>query len=413
MGRVSDALTKLKLNTNVTTKPMKNMNAKERIELCYHLAEVYDPEAIVPETSIKKKFQVFKKFARVHSLTHLVPSVKEMKNIKKCVRLVTFLLDMLEEKYGDALYTRRSWPVACMELPKIEVTVNSGGYNLDNLNLGPDAVPPGSSHMDSFPGVSKALPACGGDATEDHTPSNASVKPSTERLSKTFSSPKSVDSNSVKTDTISKRETLSDPDKDSNTTVERGSPNGDENHDTSAIPDKIEEDNKHDCSDQTSQSGCTMKRQLEPRLPSPGSKEVLKNLKTEDSACDQFIRALEDLAKVRPVVEVIGWNEVIYTNTRIWQAIQNLVFSRVLLGKELRKYDAKKMASNDTSTSCQVMLEKNISEEDVNMLKMKLKKLMMQISNTVPDNLFEDIKCAVKTSCQKVTLKIRESDDCI
>jgi len=412
MGRISEALTKLKLNTNVTTKSLKNMNAKERIELCYHLAEVYDAEAILPETTIKKKFQVFKKFARVHSLTHLVPSVKEMKNIKKCVRLVTFLLDMLEEKHGDALYTRRSWPVACMELPKIEVKVNVGGYNLDNLNLDPDAVPPGSSQMGGFAGVSKAHLAFGGAGAEDLMPSSSSVKSSTEGLAKTFSGRKCpLGGNSEKTDTLSTSETFSDPDKGNNTLVERGSPNGEGNFETSSMTEKIEEENKHGCPDQASQSGYAMKRQLEPRFPSPGSKEVLKKFKTEHSACEQFIRALEDLAKIRPVVEVIGWNEIIYTNSRIWQAIQKLVFSRVLLGKELKKYNAKKMTSSDVSTSCQVIVEKNISEEDVNMLKMKLKKLMVQINNAVPDNLFEDIRCAVKASCQSVTLRIKESDD--
>jgi len=410
MGRISDALTKLKLNTNVTTKSLKKMNAKERIELCYHLAEVYDAEAILPETTIKKKFQVFKKFARVHSLTHLVPSVKEMKNIKKCVRLVTFLLDMLEEKYGDVLYTRKSWPVACMELPKIEVEVNAGGYNLDNLNLDPDAVPPGSSQMDKFPGMRKALV---GGGTEELMPSNFNVKSSAEGLSKTSSDRKCpLGNNSEKTDTLSTSVTFSDPDKGSNTVVERSSPNGDGNFGTSSRTEKIEEENKHASLEQVSKSGHAMKRQLEPRLPSPGSKDIQKKFKTDPSACEQFIRALEDLAKVRPVVEVIGWNETIYTNNRIWQAIQKLVFSRVLLGKELRKYNAKKMTSSDVSTSCQVIVEKNISEEDVNMLKMKLNKLMVQISNAVPDNLFQDIKCAVKASCQSVTLRIKDSDDC-
>jgi len=404
MGRISEALTKLKLNTNVTTKPLKNMNAKERIELCYHLAEVYDAEAILPETTIKKKFQVFKKFARVHSLTHLVPSVKEMKNIKKCVRLVTFLLDMLEEKYGDALYTRRCWPVACMELPKIEVKVNAGGYDLDNLNLGPDAVPPGSSQMGGFPGVSKGDLVSVSGGAEKLLTSSSSVKSSTEGK-------RSLGSNSKKNDTLSTSETFSNTEKGNNTEVARRSPNGDGNFDTNSVTENIEEENKQACPDQTSQSGCTMKRQLESRGPSPGSKEVLKKLKTEHGACEQFIRALEDLAKVRPVIEVIGWNEIIYTNSRIWQAIQKLVFSRVLLGKELRKYKAKKM-SNDISASCQVIAEKNISEEDVNMLKIKLNKLMVQISNAVPDNLSEDIKCAVKASCQSVTLRIKDSDDC-
>jgi len=176
MGRITDALSKLKLNDNAAEIPFGKMAVKDMVKLLYHLAEVYDPEALLPEVTVKKKLHVFKNFARVHSLSHLLPSVKDMKHPRKCTRLVSTLLDMLEEKYSGDLYTRKSWPVACKELPKIKNVISVGSYNFDNLDLNPDAVPPGTTGAHAFPGAKAVITRA--DLTKPSTPVEIQAKPS-------------------------------------------------------------------------------------------------------------------------------------------------------------------------------------------------------------------------------------------
>jgi len=414
MGRIGEALSKLNLNSNVTNTPFKDMKAKEIVDLCYHLAEVYDPEALFPETGVKKKLKVFKNFARVHSLIHLVPPVKEMKP-KKCMRLVTSLLDTLEEKYGDILYTRKTWPVACKELPKIEVTVCGGGYNLDNINLDPNAVPPGANRADAFPGIRKAAVLPPSEGGEEIQPSDTLPSENCDSIKKPWktavtSSAKPMHSDNI-TNSVKVEGDITSTTKTSKVeeTEIKNSSQVDARPKLNCSKPKAELDEHEQPSDS---NNMTIKRPLEQTLSSQGSKETLKKIKTEHSACEQFIKALEELAKVRPVIEVVGWDKVIFTNQRIWKAIQKVVFSRVLLGKELRKYQAKKIVfDKEVSRSLGVILEKKISEEEFTVLKIKLIKLMQQISNAVPENLLEGMKHAVKTSCQNVTLRIRESDD--
>merc|ERR1712060_961547 len=123
-------------------------------------------------------------------------------------------------------------------------------------------------------------------------------------------------------------------------------------------------------------------------------------------ASEQFIEALEDLSDNRPLVEVIGWDKALFSNQRIWKTIKNLIFVRVLLGKELKKYNAKKV---EGATETQVIVEKRISQEDIKTVKVKLANLMKQISNAVPNELAEVIKCAVKSSCKNIKLRIRNA----
>jgi len=411
MGRIGEALSKLSLNSNVTHTPYKDMKPKEIVDLCYHLAEVYDAEALLPETGVKKKLKVFKNFARVHSLIHLVPPVKEMKP-KKCIRLVTSLLDTLEEKWGDVLYTRTSWPVACKELPKIEVTVSGGGYNLENVNLDPNAVPPGALKRDNFPRTRKAeIVSTSNQDKVYESAGNLSTKTNTDNKpneSVITSSTKPIIMDSTTNPiTVAGDYTKTSPSTEGEYEIKNSSLGDLKNINSPKLKDEV-----GDHEQVSNSSSNTVKRPLEKSLPAQGSNETLKKLKTEHSACEQFIKALEELAKVRSVVEVVGWDKVLFTNQRIWKAIQNVVFSRVLLGKKLRKYQAKKVVpGKQAATTCGVTVEKKISDEDMKVLNVKLVKLMEQISNAVPDNLLEDMKCAVKTSCRNVTLNIRESDD--
>lgn len=329
---------------------------------------------------------------------------------------MTSLLDTLEKKYGDILYTRKSWPAACKELPKIEVTVSGGGYNLDNLNLDPNAVPPeAGTREDAFPAIRKA-------AELPKSERGEGVQPIVKLPSKNRDSPikpwKTVVASSskpIQSDNITNSVTI---EKDIKSTTklskveETEVKNASSNNARPKLNCAKQKGEVAEHQQPSDSSSMTVKRPFQQTLTSQGSKETLKKLKTEHSACEQFIKALEELAKVRPVVEVVGWNKVIFTNQRIWKAIQNVVFSRVLLGRELRKYKAKKIVSEkEVGTSCRVIVEKKIPEEDITALKIKLIKLMQQISNAVPEHLLEDMKRAVKSSCQNVTLRIRESDD--
>jgi len=409
MGRIGEALSKLNLNSNVTHTPFKDMKAKEIVDLCYHLAEVYDPEALLPETGVKKKLKVFKNFARVHSLIHLVPPVKEMKP-KKCIRLVTSLLDTLEEKYGDGLYSRKSWPVACKELPKIEVTLSGGGYNLENLNLDPNAVPPGAAEGETFPRTQEAVIVSTNNQEEGYestiTQPSTDIKPNESLVT---SSAKPIIMNSTTNPITVEKDVASQKTRSKEGMSEVKNSSVSDRRNINSSRHKGEEGDQEQLSNPSSN---TVKRPLEKSLPVQGSKETPKKLKTEHTACEQFIKALEELAKVRSVVEIVGWNKNLFTYQRIWKAIQKVVFSRVLLGKELRKYQAMKVVSGkQAATTCGVTVEKKISDEDMKVLKIKLVKLMEQISKAVPHNLLEDKKYAVKTSCQNVTLSIRESDD--
>jgi len=410
MGRIGESLSKLHLNSNVTSKPFKNMKAKEIIELCYHLAEVYDAEALFPETAVKKKLKVFKNFARVHSLIHLVPPVKDMKP-KKCIRLVTSLLDTLEEKYGDKLYTRNSWPVACKQLPKMEVTVSGGGYNLENLNLDPNAVPPGVTKLDASPGTKKFESSSGNNLDESVLPdaisikcSNFSEKPEQRSIS---SSAKPIHFENTTSSVTLKGDIATTPPclnakeaefKNASMKVVGSNVNTTKQKDEMAMFEQP-----------SNSSNININRSLESLSSTPGSKETLKS---QNSVPPQVTKAVEELAKVGAIVEVVGWSKAIYTNNRVWQAIRNVIFSRLLLGMELRKYQAKKIVPDEKIlTTCGVTIEEKVSEEDAEILKFKLSKLMAQISKLVPDNLLEDLKSAVKTSCQNATLRIRESDD--
>jgi len=150
------------------------------------------------------------------------------------------------------------------------------------------------------------------------------------------------------------------------------------------------------------------KRQLEQTAPSPESGSMQKKLKTEHRASEQFIDALEDLSNSRPIVEVIGWNKALIANQRIWHSIQKLIFSRVLLGKELKKYNVKKV---ETAMETQVIVEKRVSQDDIKTLEVKLAKLVKQIRNIVPDELSEAMKCAVNSSCENVKLRIRNANE--
>merc|ERR1719397_2075385 len=123
------------------------------------------------------------------------------------------------------------------------------------------------------------------------------------------------------------------------------------------------------------------KRPLDQSVKTTEFQTMQKKLKTEHRASEQFIEALEDLSNIRSIVEVTGWSKAIFTNERIWNTIKNLVHARVLLGKELRKYKAKKV---ETRTEIKVIVEKTVSKEDVKTIEVKLEKLMKQIKNAVP-----------------------------
>lgn len=431
MGRIIDSLSKLKLNGDVSNKPFNQMTAKELITLFYHLAEVYDAEALLHETSVKKKLQVFKGFARLHSLIHLLPSVKEMRcprNPKKCtrlVRLVNTLLDMLEDKYGNDLYTRRSWPVACKELPKIEHAFAAGQYNIENLNLNADAVPPGTTK-----GMRKSMMP--GERTITGTGSNVT--------SKSLESPEDSGSKAIDDCKLTTKNTSGGTTAGAkappivSVAADLGTPllltSADGTHDIAAgrlsstrkrkdtrqegetINLSKENPTQHPRKESpkiedSAESSKTTKRKLEPSV-TPESKESLKKLKTEHGACEQFIEALEDLSKVRPIVEVIGWSKDIFTNHKVWLTIRDIIFKRVLLGKELRNYQAKKIP---TAAGTTVIVEKTVSEEDLKRIRYKLKKIMNQIKNVVPNGLSEKLKTAVNSSCENVTLRIRDMNE--
>jgi len=411
MGRIIEALGKLKLNGNVSDKPFNKMTAKELISLLYHLAEVYDAEALLPETTVKKKLQVFKSFARLHSLIHLLPPVKEMKNPKKCTRLVNNLLDMLEDKYGDGLYTRSSWPVACKELPKIENAFSASQYDIESLKLSPDAVPPGTTK-----GANKSIESPE-ESESKHVDDGALT--TDDNISKVIETTKasSVVSKAVELPTVP-LSTISDGTEDVTTAqltptakISESKNKRQEGEPMSLSKENpVEHSNKKGLNlvENTTNISKTTKRKLEPSLTSPESKERQKKLKTEHSACEQFIEALEDLSKVRLVVEVIGWSKAIFTNHRIWLTIREVIFARVLLGKELRKYQAKKVP---TAAGTIVIVEKSVSEEDMKMLRLKLRKIMDQIKNLVPEELSEKLKSAVNSSCENVQLRIRDMND--
>jgi len=427
MGRITDALSKLKLNDNAAGVPFGKMAVNDRIKLLYHLAEVYDAEALLPEVTVKKKLQVFKKFARVHSLSHLLPSVKDMKNPRKCTRLVNTLLDMLEDKYSGDLYTRKSWPVACKELEKIDHFISLGSYSIDNLDLNPDAVPPGTPGVSSFPGAKAVKPRLG--IGRPSPPCKIEGKPSAVAQFSKEGAPK----NKAATQPV---ENVAAGVKMTSLTVKAG---GGENTDskraifsaskTSSIPRGIRPESnnvalgtswtkrnrKEDPSKgetksirSTKKNSNTKKRQLEESATSHESESMQKKLKTEHRASEQFIEALEDLSKSRPLVEVIGWDKAIFSNQRIWKTIKNLIFVRVLLGKELKKYNAKKV---ETATETQVIVEKRISQEDIKTIKVKLANLMKQIGNAVPNELSELMKCAVNSSCKNIKLNIRNANE--
>merc|ERR1719193_1022922 len=158
----------------------------------------------------------------------------------------------------------------------------------------------------------------------------------------------------------------------------------------------------------TTKNSNTKKRQLEESAPSHESEIMQKKLKTEHRASKQFIEALEDLSNSRPLVEVIGWDKAIFSNRRIWKTIKNLIFVRVLLGKELKKYNAKKV---ETATETQVIVTKKVTQEDIKTIKVKLANLMKQIGNAVPNELSELMKCAVRRSCENVKLRIRNANE--
>jgi len=422
MGRITDALSKLKLNGDAAGIPFGKMSVKDMIKLLYHLAEVYDAEAILPEVTVKKKLQVFKKFARIHSLSHLLPSVKDMKNPRKCTRLVNTMLDMLEDKYSGDLYTRKSWPVACKELEKIDHVISLGSYSIDNLDLNPDAVPPGTPGASSFPGFkavkprldigkpeppfkNEGKPSAVAQFSEEGAPKktppverfaagvkmtsltvnagggeNADIKRAIFSASKTSSLPRGIrpESNNIALGTSQrKRKRTKDPSKGETKSIRPATKNSN-----------------------------TKKRQLEESAQSHESKFMQKKLKTVHRASKQFIEALEDLSKSRPLVEVIGWDKAIFSNRRIWKTIKNLIFGRVLLGKELKKYNAKKV---ETATETQVIVTKKVSQEDIKTVKVKLANLMKQIRNAVPNELSEAMKCAVKSSCRNIKLRIRNA----
>jgi len=441
MGRITDALSKLKLNTNVTDKPFNKMSPKDMISLFYHLAEVYDAEALMPGTTVKKKLQVFKNFARVHSLIHLLPSVKEMKNQKKCVRLVNNLLDMLEQKYESELYTRKSWPVACKELPKIETAFHAGQYNIENLNLNPDAVPPGTSEdnkMNEFPGE---------EATH--------LRTNQEKVADTIVCVKAEESGGVAPNDIAKAESggaapkdiakapsdsgIAFPD-DSTSTRPAGFPDSAHEHinvskleaprsilqskditpSSSSLKFKsndsssemnsslVTERNEIKFSEQSSHASATTKRQFEPSVPYSDSTKIQKKSKKEHVACEQFIEAIENLSKIRSIVEIIGWSKGIFSHKRVWLSIQELIFTRILLGKELRKYKAKKA---EGVAGTKVVIENTLSKEDTKTLQVRLTKVMEQVKKAVPDQLSEDLKHAVNGSCENVKLVVRDYNE--
>jgi len=409
MGRISDALSKLKLNENAAQVPFGKMTAKDMIKLLYHLAEVYDAEALMPEVTVKKKLQVFKNFARVNSLSHLLPSVKDMKRPKKCSRLVNYLLDMLEQKYGADLYTRKSWPVACKELPKIENVISVGSYNFDHLDLNPDAVPPGTSGASAFPGVKAVLPKS--DLPKPASVSESEAKPDDVKNNKaapTMSTAGALEMTATKLNDESGSQSQDGVDSPVNVLPKTiSSPRiiaAESNSEGAGMSSSKE---KVSSSEPKTIIGKAKKRQLEPAVLNE-SNSVQKKRKTEDRASKQFIEALEDLSNIKPIVEVVGWDKVIFTNQRIWHTLQKLIFARVLLGKELTKYNAKKV---ETAMETKVILAKKISQEDVKTIKVKLGKLVKQIRNAVPDELSENMKCAVNSSCENLKLIIQNTNN--
>jgi len=413
MGRIGDALKKLKLNANASGKPFGKMNVKETIKLFYHLAEVYDAEALMPETTVKKQLQRFKNFARVHSLIHLLPSPKDMKSRKKCSRMINSLLDMLETKHGADLYTRKSWPKACKEIPKIETPViSTGAYNFDGMSLDANALPPGAPEVVGkakvFPGekigAKVAVESIGisGDKTGDTSASTTQkdnttaikAPPNVSIAAELHISPTERTGSGVSikpANLVSPTDKIAEPEESKAVSVEKSKEDSEEESFKNKT-NPIEQPNHK-------------KRSRESSVPSSGSKANLKKSKTEHNARDVFVEALEDLSKVRPIVEVIGWSKAIFTNHRIWLILRDLIFNRILLGKELRKYQTKKL---EGAAGTKVTVEKIVSQEDVKTLKSKLRELMIQIKNAVPEQLSEELKCAVNSSCENVTLVFKD-----
>jgi len=302
--------------------------------------------------------------------------------------------------------------VACKELPKIETAFSASQYDIDGLKLNPDAVPPGTAQgpniSNESPEERDSKPVNGGTSTAGDNFSKADwatkAPPIVTAAAGLRTVPLIVSSDGIENITAGKLTPNTEKILEGRHSREEGEPLSWKKENPVKTTNKGDQNLNSD----TTNISKTTKRKLELSLTTPQSKESPKKLKTEHSACDQFIEALEDLSKVRPIVEVIGWNKAIFTNHRIWLTIRKVIFARVLLGKELRKYQARKIP---TAAGTIVIVEKNVSEEDVKTLRVKLRKIMNQIKNIIPEELSEKLKSAVNSSCENVQLRIRDMND--
>jgi len=153
-------LSRLRISGVTPLKQFRDLSTPELVIIFYELAEKWDVACCMPNcTKTKDRFKCVKAALRSMDAVHLQPSIKQVKAIKTdlksrklCTRALEVMIENLESRYGEELYTRTDWPKPEITQPsqlKPVVSTSISSYTFSPDNFGANDIPPNSSN--TFP----------------------------------------------------------------------------------------------------------------------------------------------------------------------------------------------------------------------------------------------------------------------
>jgi len=116
-AEVLKKLIRLKIDGVSTSTKIRELNSQKIVSVLYRLTEKWDIQCCKPNCKkTKEKFACVKTALRMMDYSHMTPTIRQIKSVKKerksfkfIVRVLENMIDKLEQRYSD-LYTKRDWP---------------------------------------------------------------------------------------------------------------------------------------------------------------------------------------------------------------------------------------------------------------------------------------------------------------